>query len=232
MSIAEIITPEIAFHSGNADIDITDSRIISHAALHGRISGSRRNRLLLLSMFQLRHRVFKQRLNWDVVSFNEQERDHFDKIDTDYIITTDINNNVKGCVRLLPTTAPYMLSDVFPDLWQSGEPLPCSPAVYELSRFSFESGRDTALYGFSGPVIRLLRNLVLYAQHNQISQYIFVTTSAIERLLIIQGISIRRVGKAVKIGNANTVVVFMNINQQTEEAIFNNPGKCYRSTRE
>lgn len=220
MSIAEIITPEIIFHSGSTDIDMTHSRLISHATHHGCISGSRRNQLLLSSMFQLRHRVFKKRLKWDVESFNEQERDPFDKTDTDYIITTDINNNVKGCVRLLPTTAPYMLSEVFPDLWQSQDPLPCSASIYELSRFSFEKSHDSGRYGFSSPVVRLLRNLVLYAQHNQISQYVFVTTSAIERLLRVQGVSIHRVGNAVKIGNAQTVVVFMNINQQTEAALF------------
>ncbi|WP_129951657.1 MULTISPECIES: acyl-homoserine-lactone synthase [unclassified Rahnella] len=221
MSQAEIITPESIFHSDNTDIDITDPRLVSHAVLHGCISGSRRNQTLLLSMFQLRHRVFKQRLKWDVESFNEQETDRFDTIDTDYIITTDINNNVKGCVRLLPTTAPYMLSEVFPDLWQSQAPLPCSASVCELSRFSFEKSHDAGGYGFSGPVVRLLRNLVLYAQRNQISQYVFVTTAAIERLLVIQGVSIYRVGNVVKIGSAQTVVIFMNINQQTEEALFN-----------
>jgi|SRR5471030_3334645 len=220
MSIADIISLERLPPPATSNSINEKKYSVSSTALYGCISGENSNQALLSSMFQLRHRVFNQRLKWDVTSINEKEVDNFDNINTHYIITTDINNNVKGCVRLLPTTMPYMLSEVFPTLWQSSAPLPCSDNICELSRFSFEKSNDSGGYGFSNPVIRLLRNLVMYARQNDISHYIFVTTSAIERLLMIQGISIKRVGHAIKIGNASTVVIFMNINTQTEEALF------------
>jgi acyl homoserine lactone synthase len=193
----------------------------SSPSLYGCISGEKENQELLLSMFGLRHRVFKQRLKWDVSSIDDLEIDQFDNDQTQYIITTDINNNVKGCVRLLPTTSPYMLSEIFPYLWQSQQPLPCSDSICELSRFSFEKNADAKTYGFSHSVIRLLRNLVMYAQNNNISRYVFVTTAAIERMLLIQGISINRIGEVIRIGNADTTVIFMNINNKTYNALFN-----------
>lgn len=192
-------------------------------SLYGCISGGMENQGLLLSMFNLRHRVFKQRLKWDVSSIDDLEIDQFDNNETKYIITTDINNNVKGCVRLLPTTSPYMLSEIFPYLWQSQQPMPCSDSICELSRFSFEKNADSKSYGFSHSVIRLLRNLVMYAQNNDISRYVFVTTAAIERMLLIQGISINRIGEVIRIGNTDTTVIFMNINTKTFNALFNNP---------
>lgn len=194
---------------------------IPSPSLYGCISGGMENQELLLSMFGLRHRVFKQRLKWDVSSIDDLEIDQFDNDQTQYIVTTDINNNVKGCVRLLPTTSPYMLSEIFPYLWQSEQPMPSSDSVCELSRFSFEKNADSKSYGFSQSVIRLLRNLVMYAQHNDISRYVFVTTTAIERMLLIQGISINRVGEVIRIGKTDTTVIFMNINTKTYNALFN-----------
>ncbi|QMV52213.1 acyl-homoserine-lactone synthase [Ewingella americana] len=192
-------------------------------SLYGCISGDMENQGFLLSMFNLRHRVFKQRLKWDVSSIDDLEIDQFDNNETQYIITTDINNNVKCCVRLLPTTSPYMLSEIFPYLWQSQQPMPCSDSICELSRFSFEKNADSKNYGFSQSVIRLLRNLVMYAQHNDISRYVFVTTAAIERMLLIQGVSINRIGEVIRIGNTDTTVIFMNINTKTFNALFNHP---------
>jgi|GEM_PF-1578061 acyl homoserine lactone synthase len=201
----------------------TINKTTSSPSLYGCISGDMENQGLLLSMFNLRHRVFKQRLKWDVSSIDDLEIDQFDNNETKYIITTDINNNVKGCVRLLPTTSPYMLSEIFPYLWQSQQPMPCSDSICELSRFSFEKNADSKSYGFSHSVIRLLRNLVMYAQSNDISRYVFVTTAAIERMLLIQGISINRIGEVIRIGNTDTTVIFMNINTKTFNALFNNP---------
>jgi acyl homoserine lactone synthase len=187
---------------------------------HGCISGERKYHALLLSIFQLRHRVFNQRLNWDVSSINGYEADKFDTQQTNYIITTDSENNVNGCVRILPTTAPYMLSEIFPFLWQSDSPLPCTSNIYELSRFAFDKGQNVKGYGFSSLVINLLRNLFSYAKNNNIDKYVFVTTAAIERMLKMQGVSIERVGHTVSMHNAKALVLFMNINSKTKHALF------------
>ena len=73
-------------------------------------------------MFALRHRVFRERLGWDVNSVAGREHDLYDDLHPVYLVCRDDKQTV-GCWRLLPTTGPYMLKDVFSDLLH-GHPLP------------------------------------------------------------------------------------------------------------
>ena len=86
-------------------------------------------------MFRLRDEVFHKRLGWDVLSQGGLERDKFDDMDPVYLIARANERRVDGCTRLLPTTGPYMLSDVFPQLLQ-GEDAPQDAFTWELSRFT------------------------------------------------------------------------------------------------
>ena len=89
-------------------------------------------------MFQLRSRVFKERLNWDVSVIEGREIDHFDTHDPLYIVSIDENTGrVNGSLRLMHTTGPNMLRDVFSELLPSGEIVE-SPLIWESSRFCID----------------------------------------------------------------------------------------------
>src|SRR3954470_24920380 len=88
----------------------------------------------LAGMFKLRHEVFKERLAWEVGCHDGHERDMFDELDPVYIVCEQAAE-VLGSWRLLPTTKPYMLKDVFPELLH-GQPAPEAPDVWEISRFA------------------------------------------------------------------------------------------------
>src|SRR3954470_20884564 len=88
----------------------------------------------LEGMFRLRHEVFKERLDWEGGCQNGRERDMFDDLDPVYIVCED-EGEVLGSWRLLQTTKPYMLKDVFPELLH-GIPAPEAPDVWEISRFA------------------------------------------------------------------------------------------------
>ncbi len=93
---------------------------------------------ILDQMFQLRARVFKDRLNWDVTVMNGREVDSFDDCDALYL--TSINEQtgkLQGSLRLLPTTGPNMLRDVFGALLSGGEVVQ-SPLIWESSRFCID----------------------------------------------------------------------------------------------
>ena len=69
---------------------------------------------LLDAMFRLRARVFRDRLRWDVEVRDGRERDRYDDKGPVYIIYTDDEaREVKGCLRLLPTTGPTLLKEFF-----------------------------------------------------------------------------------------------------------------------
>ena len=70
----------------------------------------------LAEMHRLRYRVFKERLGWDVEVSGDMEIDEFDACRPAYLLQTDDDGRIQGCVRLLPTTGPTMLRDTFPVL--------------------------------------------------------------------------------------------------------------------
>ncbi len=95
----------------------------------------------LEAMYRLRYRVFKERLKWEVETRNGMERDGFDDLSPTYLLAYDAAENIVGTWRLLPTTGPNMLRDVFPELLE-GQPAPCDPAIWETSRFAVDCGLD------------------------------------------------------------------------------------------
>lgn len=88
-------------------------------------------------MFQQRYRVFKQRLGWNVPARNGEERDQFDNHYPIYLLAFDDTRCLNGSWRFLPTTGPYMLRNVFPQLLD-GAKAPYHPLIWEGSRFAVE----------------------------------------------------------------------------------------------
>ncbi len=95
---------------------------------------------LLREMHRLRARTFADRLGWDVVVENGEERDHFDELDPAYLVAIDDDGQVVGCMRALQTTGPNMLADVF-HMLLDGEPAPRSARLWEASRFCIDTQR-------------------------------------------------------------------------------------------
>lgn len=144
-----------------------------------------------------RHKVFVERLGWDLKTQNGEELDQFDRPDTVHIVVQDDQGNVSGCARLLPTTGPYLLGEVFPQLL-NGLPPPCSPDVWELSRFAavdFSSQTSSATAQFSSPIAaKVLYKAIDYAAAHGAKRLITVSPIGVERLLRRGGIRAWRAG--------------------------------------
>ena len=95
----------------------------------------------IADMHRLRHRVFKERLDWDVLASGDMEIDEFDALHPAYLLQRANDGRVQGCVRLLPSTGPTMLRDAFPILLD-GTSAPASSSVWESSRFALDIGAD------------------------------------------------------------------------------------------
>lgn len=90
---------------------------------------------LIDQMFRLRARIFRERLKWDVRVVNERERDKYDGIGPVYIIYADDEGcEVKGSLRLLPTTGPTLLAEFFSDTLPDAVHL-SAPTIWECTRF-------------------------------------------------------------------------------------------------
>ena len=90
---------------------------------------------LMDEMFRQRARIFHDRLKWDVQVVDGKERDRYDDEAPVYIIHTDEQQReVKGSLRLLPTTGPTLLADCFADTIPDAAHL-SSPTIWEGTRF-------------------------------------------------------------------------------------------------
>lgn len=150
-----------------------------------------------VKLLNYRHQVFVERLGWELNSVNGLELDQFDRPDTVYVISRDEAGNVTGCGRLLPTTQPYLLGDVFPQLL-NGMPPPADPEVWELSRFAavdFNAHATSALGQFSSPLTaELLKSSIRCASELGAKRLITVSPIGIERLLRRLGVHAHRAG--------------------------------------
>lgn len=93
---------------------------------------------ILDDMYKLRARVFEGRLGWDVKVRDGREIDAFDALDPAHVVCLDDDGDVVGCMRLLQTTGPHMLADVFHSLLDDEPPLR-SAQIWEATRFCVDT---------------------------------------------------------------------------------------------
>ena len=167
----------------------------------------------LESMFRLRHEVFKERLKWDVGSASGKEQDAFDNFDAVYIVCEE-DGEVLGSCRLLPTTGPYMLKNVFPELLH-GAPAPVAEDVWEISRFAVSkrvAGNDS-LGTIRKVTNMLLEELFKFAKRRNVSRFVAVSDVRFEHILKRAGLLTTRFGPALQIGVTKAVSGFADVNE-------------------
>lgn len=178
---------------------------------------------LVQSMFNLREKVFKGRLGWDVTSIDGKEKDEFDELNPVYMLSSNNSHQLEGCWRLLPTTGSYMLKDVFPQLLR-GEEVPEDEHIWELSRLAVapQSEHYRMKANLNEVTFDMFRNVYDFAVENNIKRYVVVTSAAIERLLRQVGIPTQRFGdgKLTRIGKVTSVCVWVDINEQFRQAVY------------
>ncbi len=179
--------------------------------------------VLIESMYRLRHDVFKGRLDWDVTSIDGQEKDLYDNLNPVYMMSCNMRKQLEGCWRLLPTTGPYMLKDIFPQLLR-GEAVPEAPDIWELSRLAVQPRMNHSRIkaNLNEITLDMFREVYDFAVANNISRYVVVTSAAIERMLRLVGIPTSRFGdgKLTRIGKVLSVCVWVDINDRFRQAVY------------
>lgn len=168
---------------------------------------------LVNDSFRLRHKVFAEELEWDVVSYNGREVDHFDLMDPYYAILNDDDGSVIGTWRALPTTSGYMLKDIFPELCR-GEAPPERDDVWEISRFAVDKlaekyqNKDN---GVGRPVQDLVDSFSEFMEQKDLTNLVAVTSTAGERMLKRLGVKVRRFGdgKSIRIGRVESTAIWI-----------------------
>ncbi|RWR03015.1 acyl-homoserine-lactone synthase [[Pantoea] beijingensis] len=176
------------------------------------------NKTELRDIHQLRAKIFKDRMGWEVPILSGMEIDGYDALDPYYMVIRNNTDRVCGCWRLLPTKGPYMLKDTFPELLH-GVLAPVSERVWELSRFAIETDNNNH-FGFAQRAMDAMRKIVTFADENGIDKYVTVTTVPIERLLRHAGVDITRFGIPLNIGKERAVALEIHLGEKTRLALF------------
>lgn len=92
---------------------------------------------VLRAMFAARKEVFIDLLGWDVPALAERyELDQFDDEHAIYLVVTDPEGHHMASARLLPTTRPHILADLYAPLCDGD--VPQGPGIYEVTRFCLD----------------------------------------------------------------------------------------------
>ena len=92
---------------------------------------------VLAAMFEARKRVFVDLLGWDVpVLAGRFEVDQFDDPHARYLVLTDSDGRHLGSARLLDTTRPHILGELYPELCE--DEVPSGPGIAEITRFCLD----------------------------------------------------------------------------------------------
>jgi acyl homoserine lactone synthase len=125
------------------------------------------HRKLMEEMFRLRARAFRNGLGWDVQVADGMEHDKYDDEAPVYLVYSDDEaREVKGCLRLLPTTGPTVFADFFSDMLPEAVHL-SAPSIWECTRFCLDdrilSRGNEAVYFASAVLIEALGDLAIKA---------------------------------------------------------------------
>ena len=162
---------------------------------------------IMSDIFRLRYRVFCEEKDWIPSHPDKVDIDEFDIPEAHHLACLSDKNEVLGYLRLLPTTGPYMLKDVFPVLL-GGQAAPNDSCIYESSRFVIDSKkvRDRNHYSsIAGVTSALLIGLFKFARTKNMKAVVSVVDISVEKILRRSGLATTRYAPPIKIGNCLAV---------------------------
>ena len=174
------------------------------------------------AMFRCRAQVFSERLGWDVVVNDEYERDRFDDENPLYVVSVDPESGqYYGSLRLLPTTGPNMLRDVFPCLLKYGEVIE-SAMIWEASRICAlpVSGQpERAAGGVNSVLAELLAGVANVANLTGLTQVVAVFDARILRLVRAVGCNPQIIGTPRRVGNTMSYAGLFDMQEAFQLAV-------------
>ena len=172
----------------------------------------------LNALGQYRRQVFVDKLGWKLpLTPTGCEVDQFDKPDTLYVVSHAKQghiNHINGCTRLVQTTQPYLLGDVFGELL-AGQDVPRDPNIWEISRYSaidFGGSSDIAAGIFSSEIaLQLMDTSQATVKSMGGTGMVAVTVIGVERLLRQAGRAYHRLGAPKMIDGFPLVAIWIDV---------------------
>lgn len=150
----------------------------------------------LVEMHSQRKIVFVDRAGWTVPVLGDSEIDLYDREETIYLLAkAEPDGQLLASARLLPTTGPHLMSDLF--VGACGDSPPRGPTVWEVSRFCTTPdlhGRGIRLALLWEIICGVMEAALLYG----IDQVIFAANRALLPLALQCGWDARTLGPPLR----------------------------------
>ncbi len=168
-----------------------------------------RHQALFEQMYRQRYEIYVKRRKWGGLKpVGDQERDEFDTASAIYLVALDAEDEILAGLRLLPTTRPHILGELFPHLALDG--VPVGTDILELTRFyvaPFRSSRAVRdwLVGV------LCAGMIEYCLINNVRQVTNVIDTFLLKLMLSMEWRVRPLGvpKPYPEGEAVAVIIDM-----------------------
>lgn len=168
--------------------------------------------------FKLRHKVFVEELGWEALRRPDGlEVDQFDDDEHAVHMLAWEGERLVGYQRLLPTTRPYLLTEVYPHLCD-GEP-PCGKNVFEWTRIAVERDHRGAGGGLGYVGAKLVLAMVEWCIERDVTSVI-VETQPVQILKFIECCFIPRpLGVVHKIEGQSTIAIQAELDERTRDRL-------------
>lgn len=176
----------------------------------------------LASQFRLRHKVFVQKQQWGVPNWRGMEYDQYDTPAAVYCVWRDDDGQVRGVARLAPTTIPYMIKDLWPDMVTDGG-LPASADIWESTRLGIDHDlpKDLRRRILSELILAYMEASMLHGVKGLIGiGYSWCWEHSFDK----QGWPVRRLGPSRPIDGQDSYVGLLPVSQAHLQAVRNATG--------
>jgi N-acyl-L-homoserine lactone synthetase len=157
----------------------------------------------LASTYRLRHRIFVERQKYEVPNSRGMEWDQFDTPAAVYLVWRDQRASVRAVARLIPTSFPYMIQQLWPEMVERGE-LPCRDDVWEVTRFGID--RDLERDQRSRIFGEMFCAFAEFGLRNGVKGYMFATPAQVIRSALgLAGVEFELLGIPKRLGRLPVV---------------------------
>jgi acyl homoserine lactone synthase len=178
--------------------------------------------VLMEKMFKLRKRVFADQLGWDVPVNGDYERDEYDALKPVYLVWCGPGRTtLYGMMRLMPTTGPTLLYDVFRSTFPDTASL-VAPGIWEGTRMCIDEQAIAADHpeidpgrAFSLMFLALCECAMEHGIHTMISNY----EPQMKRIYRRAGVDVNELGRADGYGKLPVCCGEFEVSQRVLDAM-------------
>ncbi len=175
---------------------------------------------VLKKTYEIRKKIFVDKLKWDLKCEGSYEIDQFDHETAHYLVYLDTDEEVRGCMRLTPTTSENLTQNIFGAYVPNNLKIKASN-IWEASRFciDFESKSTKASQDGTYEIYTAQEE---FAVLNNIEKILFIASRPVERFMNQIGIHYIRESDYFSTGDSTAFVgTFPSSEDQVCNLIYN-----------